>query len=180
MRSLLLLPFLLGSDGGCGGPPSQRATEKATVDRQQDIYLKAQPVPTFDYSLERDRITALYMARMNAAQTWSVWRSQTGMLEGDCPSSGYPLPYGVQLTSPDVLAYAGTNVGTATLSQAEPNGLFTNGVTSTGTWVFCVTDGVIAPVYVESFVTVYPYPVTVDYRDGRVQRAGALTVTLKK
>lgn len=99
---LLLVPFLLGSEGGCGG---QRDQEKDVVDRQQATYLTAQPIPTFDYSLERARITQLYEARMNAAQTWSVWRSQTGVVEGDCPSSGYPLPYGVQLTSPEVAGY---------------------------------------------------------------------------
>lgn len=168
----LFLPLLMGADDGCNG---QRDQEQATVDRQQQVYLRAQPIPTFDYSLERDRITQLYQARMDAAQTWSVWRSQTGMIEGDCASSGYPLPYGVQLTAPEVHSYNG-----ATVPQAEPNGLFTNGITSNGTWVFCIVDGVITPVYVEDFVTVYPYPVEVDYDLNRVSKAGTATVTLKK
>lgn len=158
---------------GCG--ESQRTQERNAVDRQQETYLAGQPIPTFDYSLERARIIQLYEARMNAAQTWSVWRSQTGVIEGDCPSSGYPLPYGVQLTSPEVYSTNG-----ATLPQAEPNGLFTNGITSNGTWVFCVADGVIAPVYVETTVTVYPGPVTIDYETNRVQVTGGVTVSLKK
>ena len=171
---LLLVPFLLGSEGGCGG---QRSQEKETVDRQQATYLAGQPIPTFDFSLERARIIQLYEARMNAAQTWSVWRSQTGVVEGDCPSSGYPLPYGVQLTSPEVAGYQGS-----TLPQAEPNGLFTNGITSNATWVFCVTEGAITPTYVETYVTVYPFPVVVDYETTRVIRVtdASPTVTLKK
>jgi len=178
---LLALPLLLGAEGGDGcADNSQRASEKAVVDRQQSIYLTAQPVPTFDYSLERDRVTGLYRARMNAAQTWSVWRSTTGVVEGDCPSSGYPLPYGVQLTSPEVIAWSSSQGGAGIVPQAEPNGLFTNGVTSTATWVFCVTDGAITPVYVESVVTVYPYPVEVDPQTGRVTAAGAATVKLEK
>lgn len=162
------------------GPASQRAQEKAAVDRQQDVYLTAQPVPAFDYSLERDRIIGLYSARMNAAQTWSVWRSVTGAIEGDCASSGYPLPYGIQLTSPEVIAWSSSQGGAGILPQAEPNGLFTNGVTTSATWVFCVTEGAIAPVYVESSVTVYPYPVRVDYDRNRVVPDGDATVTLKK
>ena len=68
----------------------------------------------------------------------------------------------------------------ATVDQAEPNGLYVNGVTTAATWVFCVVDGAITPVYVESNVTVYPYPVSVDYDKGRVVRDGATSVTLAK
>jgi hypothetical protein len=164
------LPLLMAED--CGPPSSQ---ERDAVDRQQTVYATAQPIPTYDYSLERDRITGLYNARMSAAATWSVWRSNTGVIEGDCPSSGYPLPYGVQLTAPDAYHMNGV-----TLPQAEPNGLFTNGVTTNGTWVFCVTDGQITPMYVESVVTAYPYTVTVDYEKNRVIKSGAATVTLEK
>jgi hypothetical protein len=169
---IVAIPFLLGNEGGC---ESQREKERSAVDRQQAAYLAGQPIPTFDFSLERARIIQLYEARMNAAQTWSVWRSQTGVVEGDCPSSGYPLPYGVQLTSPEVYSQNGT-----TLPQAEPNGLFTNGITTNGTWVFCITDGAIAPVYVETYVSVFSYPVVVDYETNQVKRDGAATVTLKK
>lgn len=170
---VLGVPVLMGAENdGCG---SQRDAEKATVDHQQSVYLTAQPVPTYDFSLERARIIELYNARMHAAQTWSVWRSMTGMIEGDCPSSGYPLPYGVQLTAPEVYLTQG-----ATGPQAEPNGLFTNGITSEATWVPCLVDGQIAPMYVETKVTAYPYPVKVDYATGRVTRDGAVSVTLSK
>lgn len=171
-RLIPLLCIPLMANEPCGG---QRAEERMTVDRQQALYLKSQPIPTYDYSLERGRAIELYNARMRASQTWSVWRSQTGMVEDDCPSSGYPIPYGVQLTSPDVQGTAG-----ATLSQAEPNGLFTNGITSEATWVLCIVDGAISPMYVETKVTTYPYPVTVDYETGRVTRNGDVTVTLTK
>lgn len=164
---------------GCADE-SQRSKEKQVVDRQQDVYLVGQPVPTFDYSLERDRVIGLYRARMDAAQTWAVWRSQTGVIEDSCPSSGYPIPFGAQLTSPEVIAWASAQGGTGVLPQAEPNGLFTNDVTTSATWVFCVTDGSITPVYVEGMVTVYPYPVTIDLETNRVIRFGVPTVTLKK
>lgn len=173
---IALFPVLLALIA-CG-PPSQRDVEANTVDRQQKMYLDNQPIPSYDYSLERGRAIELYNARMHATQTWSVWRSQTGLIEGDCPSSGYPLPYGVQLTSPDAALTAYPN--DPVVSQAEPNGLFTNGITSNGTWVFCVTSGDISPVYVEAFVTVYPYPVRVDYSTDRVVRDGPVSVKLSK
>ena len=178
MYKILGVSICLIAAMACEFPENARSIEKATVDRQQEIYGVAQPVPTFDSSLERERIIGLYRARMSAAQTWSVWRSQTGMVEGDCPSSGYPLPYGVQLTAPEVIDYRQN--GSVTVPQAEPNGLFTNGITSNGTWVFCITGGSITPVYVEDFVTVYPYPVFVDYDTNRVVVDGAPTVKLGK
>ena len=47
----------------------------------------------------------------------------------------------------------------------------------------CVGDGgSIEPHYIESKVTVYPGPVTVDYNMNRVVRSGAakVTITIKK
>lgn len=177
MNRILLLLSLVGCDSA-----SQQVQERQLVDRQQRVYLDNQPVPAYDFSLERARITELYNARMRATQTWSVWRSMTGMIEGDCPSSGYPLPYGVQLTSPESSQWIGTSTTGhfSTLPQAEPNGLFTNGITSEATWVPCIVDGAISPMYVETKVTTYPYPVQVDYATGLVTRDGAATVTLSK
>ena len=44
----------------------------------------------------------------------------------------------------------------------------------------CVGDGgTIAPVYVETKVTVYPYPLDVDYATNRVMPAGASSVNIK-
>jgi hypothetical protein len=140
----------------------QSFAETRAVNEQQSVYLEGQPVPAYDFSLERQRVIELYNARMAAVQTWSVWRSASGRIEGDCPSSGYPLPYGVQLTAPEALTYG------SVLPQAEPNGLFTNGITSSATWVMCISGKGVSPVYVETNVTVYPFRVTVDYASDRV------------
>jgi hypothetical protein len=96
------------------------------------------------------------------------------VIEGDCPSIGFGIPYDVSLTNP--LQYVGS--GGAVIEQAEPNGLFASKSTS-ATWVMC-TDaaGGIAPIYVEGKVTVYPYPVRVDYNSNRVFKSGDATVTL--
>jgi hypothetical protein len=104
------------------------------------------------------------------------------MIEGDCPSMGYGLPYDTSLTNPlmavdeDPQGYdkaALTSVG-----QPEPNGIFASTNTS-ATWVMCVgIAGTLEPVYVEAKVTVYPGPVDIDYATNRVVRSGEATVTM--
>lgn len=69
---------------------------------------------------------------------------------------GYGIPYGVSFTNPDKYEM---NRG-VTLPQAEPNGLYTNGVTSSATWLFMIdpkTDNP-RPVYVEPEIVVSPFP----------------------
>lgn len=139
------------------------------VDSQQSQFQISQPVPKYDYSQERGLAIELYNARNERVATHSVWRSDYGMIEGDCPSIGYPLPYDVQLTNPLRVANTG---GGAVIEQAEPNGLFSSKSTS-ATWVRCIVqvNGKVieAPVYIEGKVTSYPYPVDVNYTTNRVK-----------
>lgn len=47
-------------------------------------------------------------------------------------------------------------------------------------WVLCTGEGgVIEPIYVETKVTAYPYPVEVNYETNRVKKAGASSVTIR-
>ena len=47
------------------------------------------------------------------------------------------------------------------------------------TWVMCTGEGgIIEPIYVETTVTVYPYPVAVDYDRNRVSKNGDATVKI--
>lgn len=174
---------LLTMAGACDPAPQSAAQrEAATVNRQQGQYAIAQPVPVYDYSLERDLLIQLYNVRNQKVSTHSVWRSDYGLVEGDCTSMGYGLPYDTSMTNPSLAvwnsrasqgAFAGVTIG-----QPEPNGVFASTNTS-ATWVFCLNQaGIIEPLYVESKVTVYPGPVEVDYDNNRVTRAGEATVTL--
>lgn len=140
----------------------QTRSERNIVESQQQVYATAQPVPVFDFSLERAVVVELYKARNTRVATHTVWRSHTGVVEGDCPSIAYPIPYDTSLTNPLQSAYAG-----ATIEMAEPNGLFASH-NSIATWIRCVHNGQEVPVYVEGLVTAYPYPVSVDYETGRV------------
>jgi hypothetical protein len=166
---------------GCVRPtPSANQAEKQAVARQQDQYAKAQPVPGYNYSLERDLLIQLYNIRNQQVATHTVWRSRDGKIEYDCPSMGYGLPYDTSLTNPlmgewikGIAEHEAVVVG-----QAEPNGIFASTNTS-ATWVMCIgPSGAIEPHYVETLVTTYPYPVKVDYDTNTVTRAGKASVTI--
>jgi hypothetical protein len=167
---------------GCA-QEGQESKDAAIADRQQAQYAKGQPIPAYDFSLERHLLIQLYDARNMRAATHSVWRSITGVIEDDCPSMGFGIPYDTSLTNPlkgSVFRPAGTtgDYKVLTVEQAEPNGIFASKNTS-ATWVMCTgPGGVIEPHYVETKVTAYPYPITVDYENNRVKRNGESSVKI--
>lgn len=175
MKKVTISGLLLLVLAGCMNQAEYK--DRETVREQQQQYGIAQPVPTFDWSLERDVVIQLYRARNERVATHTVWRSSFGTVEGDCPSIGYPIPYDTSLTNPLTTLHNG---GTSVVEQPEPNGLFAS-KNSIATWIRCVQDdGSEVPIYVESLVTSYPYAVSVDYDRNRVIRAGAANFVLEK
>jgi len=176
---LAMFTMLIGADGGCGGSSSQERQDAIKVNSQQEQYAKVHPIPWFDDSRERSVYTQIYQARNKTVATHTIWRSNTGMIEGDCPSIGFPIPYDVQLTNPLKRLYNGSS---AIIEQAEPNGMFSSKTTA-ATWVMCAVkdQGVMkmAPVYVESKVTTYPFPKIIDYKNNTARQAeGAKSTVL--
>ena len=172
---------------GCSKSESVETRDAERVQQQQSQYEKGQPIPAYDWSLERHLVIQLYNVRNQKAATHSVWRSDRGLIEGDCPSYGYGIPYDTSLTNPlspmvhGYDPYGGVWTETSqVVEQAEPNGVFASKNTA-ATWVMCLGEsGNIEPVYVETKVTVYPGPVKVNYETNRVKRSGAATVLIKK
>ncbi len=176
MKYLPILVILIFAMSACK-TESTETRDKERVQQQQSQYEKGQPIPAFDWSLERDLVIQLYKVRNQKAATHSVWRSDRGLIEGDCPSYGYGIPYDTSLTNP-LQAQWGYNGAATSIEQAEPNGVFASKNTA-ATWVMCLGQaGNIEPVYVETKVTVYPGPVIVDYDKNRVTRSGAATVLI--
>lgn len=168
----------------CEIDKSTETKDAAKVAQQQSQYAVGQPIPAFDWSLERHLVIELYKIRNQKAATHSVWRSDRGLIEGDCPSYGYGIPYDTSLTNPLMATdedRSGVDHSSLTsIEQAEPNGVFASKNTA-ATWVMCLGEaGNIEPVYVETKVTVYPGPVKVDYQNNRVTRSGAATVMIPK
>jgi hypothetical protein len=173
----LAIVFLLsGANSGCDADQKSSATamEQSQQNRQMEQFLRNQPVPSFDWSLERHMLIQLYAARQRATATYSVVQSEfTGKILWQCPSIGFPLPYSTQLTNPMQAVWHGDthNDAGVAVGQQEPNGLFSP-PSSEGTWVPCVDEkGKITPVYEEKHVTVFLRPVT--EQNGQLVPTGA-------
>ncbi len=176
MKKILLLLTIGLLMVGC--ETSQESKDKKAVQQQQSQYGKSQPVPNFRHSMERELLIKLYNLRNEKVVTHTVWRSDYGMVEGECPSMGYGLPYDTSLTNP--LQRYGSSSSSVAIGQAEPNGIFASTNTS-ATWVMCIgVAGNLDPIYIESKVTVYPYNIKVNYETNRVTKAGEATATIKK
>ncbi len=150
-----------------GGGPSQ-ASESKAVENQQQVYLRDQPIPQFDFSLERDIMIQLYQLRNEAASTYTVVVDSHGGEIYSCPSIGYPLAADMQLTNPDTYLDDpnGTmDAGSLIMPQPEPNGLFSS-TNTVGTWVMCVlSDGSVYPYYTEMNAQTWPFPVQRVWKD---------------
>lgn len=165
--------------------PTQSAKTSKIVERAQGQLTKAQPIPVYQWSLERDLVIQLYNTRNMKALTHSVWRD-FGEIEGDCPSIGFGIPYDTSLTNPLVAtntnqkgqSHSHSGGALASIEQPEPNGIFASKNTA-ATWVMCAgAGGTIEPIYTESKVSVYPYSVSVDYNTNRVKKTGKASVSL--
>ena len=155
---------------------SQRKADAKATERQLTQYAIGQPLPAFDWSMERHMVIELYRLRNTEVATHTVWRSDRGTIEGDCPSMGFGIPYSTSLTNPLKLSHNYRD--SSVIEQAEINGVFPSKNTS-ATWTMCTNDiGSLEPIYIESRVTVYPYPVTVDYETNRVIKAGKASATI--
>lgn len=176
MKKLFIIMLSVFAIVGCN-EKTQTTKDKESVLRQQSQYSKSQPIPAYDWSLERDLMIQLYNIRNMKALTHSVWRSDRGLIEGDCASIGFGIPYDTSLTNP--LRMIGNQRGNTSIEQPEPNGVFASKNTA-ATWVMCAgSTGTIEPVYVETKVTVYPYSVKVNYDKNRVTKTGKASVTIK-
>lgn len=191
MKKVLLVTSIIALTilSGCKERADTATSREAkAVSRQQSQYEKSQPIPVFDYSLERELVSQLYKIRNENVITHSVWRSDYGMIQGDCSSMGYGIPYDVSLTNPLVAtdtdqeghehSYQGGAL--ASVEQPEPNGIFASKNTN-ATWVMCIgSDGDIDPVYIEAKVNVYPYSLDVNYDKNRVFKRGRSNVSINR
>ena len=174
-------PLIGGADGGCTSTPVTAASqEQAQQNTQMNQFLRNQPVPSFDWSLERHMLIQLYAARQKATNTFSVVQSEfTGKVLWSCPSIGFPLPYATQLTNPLQIVFGhhpSEHDASGVVAQQEPNGLFTPSH-SDATWVPCVDEkGKITPVYEEKHVTVFLRPM--EERDGKLVPASGAGASL--
>ena len=187
-RTLVLISTAAVVACGDVSVPRETSGERnmKAVNRQQDQYSHGQPVPFFDWSLERDLLIQIYQLRNRRAATHAVWRAIDGSILYDCPAIGFGIPYDTSLTNPLVgsrISEKGhehriSGGSITSIEQAEPNGVFASKNTA-ATWVMCAGDnGLLDPVSIEAPVNVYPFPLDVDYTTDRIRKAGPASVTL--
>ena len=134
-------------------------SESASRDRQYSEEKKAQIADAIGYPdlanfFEYAQLKEIYELRddPNLICYWYTKCEYTGkwVYEGQC--IGYGIPYSASITSPDMVYYSSS--GTV-VSQAEPNGIYTNGLTTSATWILTVNEnGNITPDYVEQSIRV--------------------------
>lgn len=139
----------------------------------QDLMEQASSVvgyPDITNFFERAQLKEIYELRddPNLVCHWYTKNDMTGkwIYQGTC--IGYGIPYGTSITQTDTVQRAalpalninGEDKGfndyfTDILPQAEPNGLYTNGLSTSATWILVAdAEGDIKPTYIESEITV--------------------------
>jgi len=161
----------------CDVKSNSEIADQNRVQDQQAHYATVQPIPYFDFSMDRDTLVQIYKAKNEARTTHSVVTSQgTGAVLWDCPSIGFPLPADTQLTN-GLQPFGGNATGLTSIEQAEPNGLYSSKNTD-ATYVLCIgDDGKVSPVYTEQKVNAFPFPVTIS-ADGTIKRAGSSSIAI--
>ena len=166
---VLCMVLSLGILTGCHRETaSSRENEYTQTIMEQSSYVVGYPDITNFF--EKAQLKEIYEMRDDPSLIchWYTRNDMTGkwIYQGTC--IGYGIPYGTSITQPDTVQRAalpaigvtGKDKGyneilTEILPQAEPNGLYTNGLSTSATWILTTdTNGNITPTYVESEITV--------------------------
>jgi hypothetical protein len=176
IRTIILFAGVVLAVAACGGDHTGSvATEQGSVNAQQSQYNKVQPIPFYDYSLQRQALIDIYNSKNLNQQTWDVVTSYSGKFLFQCEAVGWPIPADSQLSNPSQVV-VGSGAGSSTyaygvVGQAEPDGIYTG--QTQGTYILCARpDGKVAPVYTENNVQMFPFPVTVDPTTGEIKDSG--------
>jgi hypothetical protein len=178
----LFISMLLFS--ACDGSSVPNKGESKQVSDQQNIYTNDQQVPTFNWSLKRQLLIDYYTATTEkVSYTYSyVYNPYKGVIMWSCPSVGYPIPGGTQLTNPTQLQEGDSHGSSSgywggTVNQMEPDGTYSPS-NAAATIVMCLNDdGTVSPQYVEDNVFTSTYPMTVD-ENGTMVRADSSKSTI--
>lgn len=149
---ILVAVVCIGCLTGCSDASAYR-------DKQYSEEMKEQIANSIGYPdlanfFEYAQLKEIYELRddPNLICYWYTKCEYTGkwVYEGQC--IGYGIPYSASITSPDKVYY---NSNSAVISQAEPNGIYTNGLTTSATWILMIdAEGNITPDYVEQTIRV--------------------------
>lgn len=166
---IIAIIMVVGCFSGCQRETtSSRENEYTQNMMEQASY--AVGYPNITNFFERAQLKEIYEMRddHNLICYWYTKNDMTGkwIYQGTC--IGYGIPYGTSITQTDTVQRAAlpalsvtgedksyNEYYTEVMPQAEPNGLYTNGLSTSATWILTTdAEGNIAPTYVESEITV--------------------------
>lgn len=165
-KLILLIMIVVLTISACNveEPQSVENDRKAT-EKSLEQYSKQVPVPSFSFPFVRYVIGKILELQNAQISTFTyVYSDYQGKIVWSCPSIGYPIPGGTQMTNPEQVV-SGTDSenfeGAVTIPQAEPSGVYSPD-TSAGTNILCVwEDGTVYNWYEERAVSTVPFPVVV-------------------
>lgn len=132
--------FLASCSNGKRNAADQR--ERDVTASLQAGYVISQPIPTGDWSQQRQTLIEIERMQIATTPTWSYFfapgRANAAPVSS-CASIGDPIPSTYQLTNPErPEGDIGDNGGGVTVAQMEATGVFTGA--SDATNVLCVTE----------------------------------------
>lgn len=162
MKSLFLILIAFGLVACDGVPKDSNEIQAAQQERILQEGTAALGMPAIKNFREKRTLKMIYELRdQEGLSTYTyVVAEQTGKPVFLCDSIGYAISDATGYTNPDKVMQSG-QYGFGTMTQAEPNGLFTPDV-SDANWVLCIDpeNKKPLPVFVSSKIIVSAYKLT--------------------
>lgn len=139
----------------CQQVDSNESLKKGQESLMQEA-VSATGMPAIKNFRERRLLKSIFEMRDQEISTFTYIANADGKLVFLCNSIGFGIPYATQYTNPQKLEYGNSSV--TTISQADPNALFSPG-TAEGTWVMCKdpNGSEVKPVLIEPRIVVSPF-----------------------
>ena len=156
--SIVLLSCMIFALTGCEGSSSANKYKQYTETVKNQV-LDTVGYPNLTHYFEASQLKEIYELR-DDPKLICYWytKNMNGkwVYEGKC--IGYGIPYSASYTAPETTKYDYRD--SAVVPQSEPNGIYTNGLSTSATWILAIhEDGEIVPEYLEPEIRVAQHKV---------------------
>lgn len=177
---IALAAALLFGATSCDDESDADKTDREFMDRIAYNFTSAQPAHEYDMSQARENLLAAQDALALGADSWTFQSIDGKGVSFQCPSLGFPIPFGAQITNPEKIV--DRSEGDVTVSQMEPYGLFPPADVR-ATLANCVLpNGEIGVFYSEQDLATFMFDVTLNPETGiyEVSQDATTSVKVKK
>lgn len=150
---VLCAVLMTGILAGCMYESEETQYTDQLKDQISDMY----GYPNISNFFEYSQLKEIYEMRDNPNLVcyWYTKNDMSGkwIYQGTCV--GYGIPYSASITAPESVQKYSKRYDWQILPLAEPNGLYTDGLSTSATWILTTdANGNISPTYVESEITI--------------------------